>query len=63
MGGFAEVWRADDMQLSRAVAVKIPLGTQADAREMFLAEARSVARLRHPSIVSIHDVGTDEGDI
>ena len=63
VGGFAEVWRADDMQLSRAVAVKIPLGTRADAPGMFLAEARSVARLRHPSIVSIHDVGTDEGDI
>jgi eukaryotic-like serine/threonine-protein kinase len=53
-GGFSQVWRGFDTALERPVAVKV---TFADC----LAEARRVARLRHPGIVTVHDAGTDAG--
>ncbi|MGI9176816.1 MAG: serine/threonine-protein kinase [Pirellulales bacterium] len=59
VGGFAEVWRAFDTELQRTVAVKIPKAARIAMKDAFLAEARRVARLRHPGIVSVHDVGTD----
>jgi serine/threonine-protein kinase len=59
VGGFAEVWRAFDTELQRTVAVKIPKAARIAMKDAFLAEARRVARLRHPAIVSVHDVGTD----
>src|SRR5262249_19052919 len=56
-------WKARDPQLSRFVAVKIPhrghLVSTKDV-ERFLREARSTAQLRHPGIVSVHEVGTFE---
>jgi serine/threonine-protein kinase len=54
VGGFAEVWRAVDTALERDVAVKV---TAVDCQ----AEARRVARLRHPGIVTVHDVGSENG--
>jgi serine/threonine protein kinase len=60
LGGFAEVWRAYDQQLQRAVAIKIPKATRVDSADSFLAEARRVARLRHSGIVPVHDVGFDD---
>lgn len=59
VGGFAEVWRGFDTELQRVVAVKIPKASRIAMQDAFLAEARRVARLRHPSIVSVYDVGTD----
>jgi len=56
-GGFAEVWRARDLLLQRDVAVKLPKASRLASTEMFLAEARRIARLSHPSILPIHDVG------
>jgi serine/threonine-protein kinase len=60
-GGFGEVWKAKDTQLDRTVAVKIPhrglLGSE--EMEKFLREARAAAQLRHPNIVSVHEVGLD----
>ncbi len=61
-GGMATVFRAWDVQLERPVAVKIgrtntPLSDREQAR--FLREARMVAKLRHPNVVSVHDVGVD----
>lgn len=61
-GGFAEVWRAFDQELQRIIAVKIPKRTVIGAAESFLAEARRVARLKHPGIVPIHDVGIENGE-
>ena len=63
-GGFGLVFLAQDEQLNRPVAVKVPharlISTSADA-EAFLAEARTVANLDHPGIVPVHDVGrTDD---
>jgi serine/threonine protein kinase len=56
-GGFAEVWKANDPELDRLVAVKLPKANAAFHSESFLEEARKVAKLRHPGIVSVHDVG------
>ena len=65
-GGFARVYHAHDIELGRAVAVKIlrPGGEGYDERQAarFLREAKSVARLNSPHIVTIFDFGrTDDG--
>ncbi|MCO5166717.1 MAG: protein kinase [Planctomycetes bacterium] len=63
-GGMGVVWRARQLDLDRPVAVKMLLaGATGDERKRrrFLAEARAVARLVHPNIVAIHDVGEHEG--
>jgi tetratricopeptide (TPR) repeat protein len=58
-GNFGTVWRARDPDLDRTVAVKIPRVEQLapDTAEKFLHEARASARLRHPGIVGVHEVG------
>jgi serine/threonine protein kinase len=61
-GGFAEVWRAFDQELQRIIAVKIPKRTIIGAADSFLAEARRVARLKHPAILPIHDVGIEDNE-
>ncbi len=53
-GGFGQVWRATDTALERPVAVKV---TTLEC----VSEARRVARLRHHGIVSVHDVGHQDG--
>ena len=61
-GGYGQVWKGFDPELQRTVAIKIPrsgrLGS-AKRTVKFLDEARKVAQLRHPGIVSVHDVGSD----
>jgi len=61
-GGFAQVWRAFDTDLQRIIAVKIPKRTAVGTSEAFLAEARRVARLKHPAILPVYDVGLEEGE-
>jgi serine/threonine protein kinase len=58
-GGFAQVYRAYDTELQRTVAIKIPKPSKLESKDAFLAEARRVARLKHDSIVPVHDVGVD----
>lgn len=60
-GGFAQVWRAYDLELHRSVAVKVPKPSRLDSAEGFMAEARRVARLKHPGIVPVHDFGREDG--
>lgn len=60
-GGFGQVWKAFDPQLKRPVALKIPRRDKLTAPDHFLAEAQKVARLRHPGIVPVHDVGSQDG--
>jgi serine/threonine protein kinase len=62
-GGFGLVYLAHDEQLNRRVAVKVPhaeLISKPEDAEAYLAEARTVANLDHPSIVPVHDVGSTE---
>jgi serine/threonine protein kinase len=61
-GGFAEVWRAFDKELQRIIAVKIPKRTVVGSSESFLAEARRVARLKHPVILPVYDIGLEGND-
>src|SRR5262245_58529 len=64
VGAFGTVYKARDPELDRIVAIKIPrLGGLASAEDLdrFLREARSVARLRHPGIVPVHEVGQQDG--
>jgi serine/threonine-protein kinase len=61
-GGMASVWEAVDALLDRRVAVKLlypQLADDAEFLERFRREARAAARLSHPNIVSIFDVGDD----
>jgi eukaryotic-like serine/threonine-protein kinase len=61
-GGMAEVYSAFDRTLGRSVALKVlHQGLAADHRAVarFRREARAVAALDHPNIVSIYDVGVD----
>ena len=58
-GGFAAVWKGYDLELRRAVAVKMPKPGRLHSTERFLAEARRVARLKHPGVVPVFDVGQE----
>ena len=61
-GGMAEVYLAEDELLTRRVAVKIlqaQFTSDADFIARFRQEARAAARLSHPNIVSIFDVGCE----
>jgi len=59
-GGFGRVYRGYDPELDRPVAVKVAKAAAVASPDL-LQEARRVAKLRHPGIVPIHDVGHDEG--
>ncbi len=64
-GGMGAVYEASDLKLDRQVAVKIMLSRafgQPGALRRFRREARTAARLNHPNIVAVHDVGSLEGE-
>jgi eukaryotic-like serine/threonine-protein kinase len=63
-GGMSTVFRARDLQLDRRIAIKIlhqHYLDDAEYVERFRREARAVARLSHPNIVTVIDRGEDEG--
>jgi eukaryotic-like serine/threonine-protein kinase len=66
LGGMGDVWLATDTQLERDVAIKIVrdsaevLGDRV-ARTRAIREARAVARLDHPNVAGIYDVGETPG--
>ncbi|MER7341812.1 serine/threonine-protein kinase [Streptomyces sp. NPDC000075] len=64
-GGMGQVWQAFDEQLKRAVAVKILLAGREDEKAVsrFRREATIGARLHHPGITVVHDVGHDAGQL
>ncbi|MEM6996848.1 MAG: protein kinase, partial [Myxococcota bacterium] len=65
IGGMGMVYAAFDPELDRRVAVKVLLGpthddgqtTRSDGRRRLLREAQAMARLTHPNVVTVHDVG------
>jgi eukaryotic-like serine/threonine-protein kinase len=59
-GGMGVVYAAEDEKLQRRVALKVldVPGTEGDLANRLLREARVLARLEHPGIVPVHDVGT-----
>jgi serine/threonine protein kinase len=62
-GGMGQVWRAVDIELDRTVAVKMPLQQLAHDPTYvgrFLREARTMAAIKHPNVISIYDVGRSE---
>jgi eukaryotic-like serine/threonine-protein kinase len=64
-GGMATVYRARDLRLERQVALKVMhahLGDDPTFTNRFIREARSAARLSHPSVVQVFDQGND-GDL
>jgi class 3 adenylate cyclase/predicted ATPase len=65
-GGFGAVYLGHDSQLDRPVAIKVLHagdGLPQAEGEQALQEARRLARLRHPGIVTVHDVGVHEGRV
>ena len=60
-GGMGEVHAAWDRSLQRAVAVKFVRGSDPRAAERLLLEARLQARVDHPHVVKVFEVGTLEG--
>ena len=62
-GGMGEVYRARDTRLDRVVAIKLLPGevvTKPSRRiDRFRTEARAIARMTHPNICTLHDVGED----
>ncbi|HEY5095492.1 MAG TPA: protein kinase [Candidatus Eremiobacteraceae bacterium] len=58
-GGMADVYRGIDHVLERDVAVKVLTERSDEVCRRFLLEAQSMARLNHPNIVAVYDVGVD----
>src|SRR5262250_3259570 len=63
-GGMGEVYRAHDARLGRTVAIKVlpaSFSSDRDRLQRFIQEARAAAGLNHPNILSIFDVGEEQG--
>ena len=62
-GGMGVVYRAHQVRLNRGVAIKVlrPELFTADGAEAFLREAQTLADVKHPNVIVIHDTGDNEG--
>src|SRR5262245_58448375 len=62
-GGEGIVLAAHDPMLNRPVAIKLLRPGRRDARQRLLREGQTIARLRHPNVVTIYDVGLEGDDL
>jgi TolB-like protein len=64
-GGMGVVYAADDERLGRRVAIKMIRDASAngEARERFWREARAAARISHPNVCQLYDVGEEDGEL
>src|SRR5262249_12648919 len=67
-GGMGIVYSAYDPQLDRKIALKLLLGEKegphfTEGRSRLLREAQAMARLSHPNVIAVHDVGTFDGQV
>jgi serine/threonine protein kinase len=63
-GGMGVVYSGEDELLRRTVAIKVLSGSPSrshESLERFLLEARAAARLNHPNVVAVHDIGQHDG--
>src|SRR5690349_10104859 len=63
-GGMGEVYKAADTRLNRVVAIKVlppHFAANAEMKQRFEREAQTIAKLNHPHICVLHDVGTHDG--
>lgn len=61
-GSAGEVWLAEDINLNRQVALKLPRAQDQETMSL-LVEAQTAASLRHPHIVSVYEVGLDDEQV
>jgi eukaryotic-like serine/threonine-protein kinase len=65
-GGMGSVWTAYDPDLDRKVALKLVRPDRSegdDVRARMLREAQALARLSHPNVVTVHEVGVHDGNV
>ena len=64
-GGMGEVYAAYDNELDRPVAIKLLLGRRGggEAQRRMLREAQGLARLSHPNVVQVYEVGRHRGQV
>ena len=62
VGGFGSVYRGFDEKLQREVAIKVGRPDRYQSAESIVEEARKAAKLRHPNLVTIHDVVADDSN-
>ena len=63
-GGMGEVYRALDSRLGRNVAIKVlpqRLSQETELRERLEHEARTISKLSHPNVCTLHDIGHEHG--
>jgi serine/threonine protein kinase len=63
-GGMGEVYRAVDRVLGREAAIKVLASNRLqddEARQRFLREARTASALNHPGVVTIYEIGAEDG--
>jgi serine/threonine-protein kinase len=66
IGGMGVVYKAYDPELDRQIALKLlRFGEREESahRDRLLREAQALARLQHPNVIAVHDVGTFRGDV
>jgi len=64
-GGMGEVYRARDTRLDREVAIKLlssDVSKDTDRLKRFEQEAKATSALNHPNILTVHDIGAQEGN-